>query len=207
MKTTTRAFRFARQAPMLLAAAGLATLTACADAPKNPNPRADVPLTNAQVDLPKYMGRWYIVAHIPYFLEKDMVEMHTTYLLRDDGKVAETFEAKKGGFSGDAKKYELLDTPDPKTGNAYWSVQLFWPISASQTTIYVDDAYQTTLIGYKDKSLGWVFSRTPEISDAKYQEMLKIFEQQGYDVSKFRKVVQKPEQLGKPGFDSPGDKS
>jgi apolipoprotein D and lipocalin family protein len=188
----------------LVAAMAIAAATAgCADTPKNPNPRADVPLTYAKVDLPRYMGRWYIVAHIPYFLEKNLVDMHTTWTLRDDGKITENFEARKGGFPGEVKKYELLDTPDPKTGNAYWNIQFFWPFSASQTTIYVDDAYQTTLIGYKDKSLGWVFSRTPEISDAKYAEMMKIFEQQGYDTSRFLKVVQKPEQMGKPGFDTP----
>jgi len=191
-----------------LATLGFTMLAACADTPKNTNPRADVPLTNAKVDLPKYMGRWYIVAHIPYFLEKDLVDVHTTYTLSADGKVVtENFEARKDSFNGEVKKYQFEDTPDPATGNAYWSVKLFWPVYVSQTTIYVDDAYQTTLIGYKDKSLGWAFSRTPEISDAKYQEMLKIFEQQGYDVSRFKKVVQKPDQIGKPGFDSPGDKN
>ena len=195
-----------RGARLVAAMAIVAVSTGCADTPKNPNPRADVPLTYANVDLPKYMGRWYIVAHIPYFLEKNMVDVHTTWTLRDDGKITENFEARKGSFDSEVKKYEFVDTPDPKTDNAYWSVRLFGPISASQTTIYVDDAYQYTLIGYKDKSLGWVFSRTPEISDAKYQEMLKIFEQQGYDTSRFLKVVQKREQLGKPGFDSPEDK-
>jgi apolipoprotein D and lipocalin family protein len=179
------------------------TLTAGAEMPKNPNPRADAPLTYATVDLPKYMGRWYIVAHIPYFLEKNLVASQTEYVLRDDGKVVEHFSAKKGGFDGDDKKYTFVDTPDPATGNAYWSVRFFWPIYVSQITTYVDDAYQYTLIAYKDKSLGWVYSRTPEISDAKYRELLGKFEQQGYDISQFRRVVQKPEQLGMPGFDSP----
>lgn len=188
----------------LCAAATLTVVAGCADTPKNPNPRADVPLANAKVDLPKYMGRWYIVAHIPYFLEKNLVDVHTTYTLNADGKVVtENFEARKGSFTGEVKKYQFEDTPDPATGNAYWSVKLFWPVYVSQTTIYVDDDYQYTLIGYKDKSLGWVFSRTPEISDAKYQELLKIFDQQGYDTSRFEKVVQRPDQIGKPGFDSP----
>jgi apolipoprotein D and lipocalin family protein len=202
----TAATRIKRRVPLMLAALGLATLAACADTPKNPNPRADVPLTEAKVDLPRYMGRWYIVAHIPYFLEKNLVDVHTTFTLRPDGRVTENFEAKKGGFDGEQKKYQFLDTPDPATGNAYWTISPFWPVSVGQTTIYVSPDYQYTLIGYKGKSLGWVFSRTPEISDAKYQELLKIFEQQGYDISRFEKVVQKPDQIGKPGFDSPGDK-
>jgi len=192
---------------LLPALIGWTAMTGCAETPKNPNPRADAPLTHAKLDLPKYMGQWYIVANIPYVLENDLVASKTHYTLRDDGKVVEHFEALKGGFDGDVKKYEFIDTPDPSTGNAYWSVRLFWPIYVSQTTIYVDPDYQYTLIGYKDKSLGWIFSRTPELSEAKYVELLKRFEADGYDISKFRRVPQHREQIGQPGFHSPGEKA
>ena len=117
--------------------------------------------------------------------------------------MAEHFSARKGGFDGDLKEYDFVDTPDPATGNAYWDVRLWGPITASQATIYVDDAYEYTLIGYKDKSLGWIFARKPELSDAKYRELLQKFDEQGYDTSRFRKVVQKPADLGKAGFVTP----
>lgn len=185
---------------MALVGAGL--LAGCADTPKNMNPRADAPLTYANVDLPRYMGKWYLVAHIPYFLEKGLVGSNTRYTLNADGKtVTENFSAYKGTFGGEEKKFEFTDTPDPTTGNAYWSVRLFWPVYVSQATLYVDDAYQYTLIGYKDKSLGWVFSRTPDLPEAKYQEFLKRFEEQGYDASRFRRIPQKPDQIGQPGYD------
>jgi apolipoprotein D and lipocalin family protein len=203
------AFSMTNRPRRLLALLGLTaftSLTACAQM-TSPNQRADAPLTHAQVDLPKYMGEWYIVANIPYFLEKDLVASKTRYALRPDGKVTETFSAIKGGFDGDPKQYEFVDTPDPTTNNAYWSVRLFWPIYVSQTTIYVDDDYQYTLIGYKDKSLGWIFARKPELPEAKYQELLKRFAAEGYDTSKFRRVPQKREEIGKPGFHSPGDKT
>ena len=190
----------------LLAVVGLAVIAGCADTPKNPNPRAEAPLTLAKVDLPRYMGQWYIVANIPYFLEKDLVASKTRYTLREDGKVVENFEALKGGFSGEVKQYEFVDTPDPATNNAHWSVKLFWPVYVSQDTLYVDDDYQYTLIGYKDKSLGWIFARKPELSEEKYQELLKRFEAEGYDISKFRRVPQRPEEMGKAGFNTPGEK-
>jgi apolipoprotein D and lipocalin family protein len=121
--------------------------------------------------------------------------------LHDDGKVVEHFSARKGTFDGPEKNFELVDTPDPATGNAHWSVRFFWPIYLSQDTIYVDDDYRFTLIGYKDRSLGWIFAREPELSDARYRELLGRFEAQGYDTSKFRRVPQKPDEIGKPGFD------
>jgi len=184
---------------------GPTAMTELTESPREPNPRADAPLSQPTLDLPRYMGEWYIVANIPYFLEKDLVASKTRYTLRDDGKVVESFEALKGGFDGDFKTYEFVDTPDPETGNSRWSVRLFWPIYVSQQTIYVDPDYQYTLIGYKDKSLGWIFARTPEISDPKYRELLGRFESEGYDASKFRRVPQKREDIGKPDFHSPGE--
>ena len=179
-------------------------LASCVTTPPNTNPRADAPLRLAKVDLPRYMGRWYIIANTPYFLEKDLVASNTTYTLADDGTVTEDFSGRKGGFDGELKRYRLINTPDPASGNGHWSVRLFWPIYVSQDTLYVDDDYQYTLIGYGDKKLGWVYARNPEMTDAKYRELLQQFEEFGYDTSRFRRIPQKPEDLGKPGYQTPG---
>ena len=57
---------------LLLTSIGL--LAACASAPKNPNPRADQPVKLAKIDdLSRYMGRWYVIAEIPWFGEKGYV--------------------------------------------------------------------------------------------------------------------------------------
>jgi apolipoprotein D and lipocalin family protein len=183
----------------LIALIGLSALTACADVSKNP--RADAPLEHARVDLPRYMGTWYIVARIPYFLEKGLVGEKTHYALREDGRVIETFTARKGNFDGEEKSHTFVDKPDPATNNAHWSVRLFWPIYVSQDTLYVDEQYEYTLVGHKKKTLGWIFARKPTMSDEKYRELLGRFEAQGYDTSKFRRVPQKPDEIGKPGFD------
>ena len=51
-----------------------------------------------------------------------------------------------------------------------------------------------------------LFAHSPDISDAKYHELLSRLDEMGYDTSRFRRVPQTPEQIGKPGFQSPGDK-
>jgi apolipoprotein D and lipocalin family protein len=181
-------------------------LAGCISSPPNPNPHAADKPTLANVDLPRYMGRWYIVANIPYFAEKDFVGSYAEWHLRDDGKIDDSYYAHKNAFDTPLKHYQFTDSIVPGTNNAEWSVRIFWPIYASQTTLYVDPDYQYTLIGYPGKKLGWIFSRSPTISDAKYQELLSRFEQMGYDTSRFRRVPQMPDQIGKPGFHSPGEK-
>ncbi|MGA3251441.1 MAG: lipocalin family protein, partial [Paraburkholderia sp.] len=63
----------ARHIAAWLAVCLLTLAAGCSNAPPNPNPRAAVPLRTVPVDLPRYMGRWYVIANIPYFAERVFV--------------------------------------------------------------------------------------------------------------------------------------
>jgi apolipoprotein D and lipocalin family protein len=155
------------------------------------------------VDLPRYMGKWYVIANIPYFAEKGFVGSYAEWHLRDDGKIDDSFIGRKGAFDKPESRYRFVDTIVPGTGNAKWRVRLFWPISVTQLTLYVDSDYQYTLLGYPGKNLGWIFSRSPDMSDATYHQLLARLDAMGYDTSRFKRVAQRPDQLGQPGFASP----
>jgi apolipoprotein D and lipocalin family protein len=204
-RTATNFFNTIRMGRVLSIIA-VCLLAACASKPTNPNPRASEPLKLAKVDLPRYMGHWYIVGEIPYSGEKDYVAGQAEWKLRDDGKIDDDYIGRKGSFGVPETKRSFVDTIVPDTDDAHWRVRIVWPVSIDQLTLYVDPMYQVTLLGYPDKSLGWIFSRTPYLSEAKYQEMLTRFDEQGYDISKFRRVPQQAEQMHKPGFHTPGDK-
>jgi apolipoprotein D and lipocalin family protein len=75
-----------------------------------------------------------------------------------------------------------------------------YPISVPFLVLYTDPSYRYVLFGENNRSLGWVYSRTPTIDDADYREMLDRFAAVGYDPSRFRKVIQLPEQIGMPGY-------
>jgi len=188
---------------MLLIATLAGFVSGCASGPPNPNPHRDVPLTIAPVDLPRYMGRWYVIANVPYFAERDFVGSYAEWSLRPDGKIDDSFYGHKSSFDSKLSHYQFLDTPDPASGNGKWKVRLFWPISVTQLTLYVSPDYRYTLLGYPNKRLGWIFSRDPEMSDATYQSLLARLDAMGYDTSLFQKVAQRPEQLGLPGYQQP----
>ncbi|WP_260392936.1 lipocalin family protein [Ralstonia sp. SET104] len=177
----------------------------CSGPPPNPNPRAAVPLHTVPVDLPRYMGRWYVIANIPYFGERGNVGSYAEWTLRPDGRIDDAYVYRPGGFDAAFKRMQFVDSVVPGSGGGEWRVRLFWPIYVSQLTLYVDPDYRVTLLGYPDKSLGWVFSRDPDMSDADYRAALGRLEAMGYDTSRLRRVPQFPSQLGQPGFQSPGD--
>jgi apolipoprotein D and lipocalin family protein len=178
----------------------VALLASCASAPPNPNPHAADPLPLANFDLSRYMGRWYNIAHIPYFGENGFVASYSEWTLRPDGQVDDLFVGRKGTFTAEESRHTFVDTVEPGTGNARWHVHLLGPITVPQLTLYVDPDYQYTLLGYPDKSLGWIFARTPDIDPKKYAELLGRLDAMGYDTSRFQRVPQTPDDLGKPGY-------
>jgi apolipoprotein D and lipocalin family protein len=178
---------------------------ACSGPPPNPNPRAAVPLKTVPVDLPRYMGRWYVIANIPYFGERGNVGSYAEWSLRPDGRIDDAYVYRPGSFDAPFKRMQFVDSVVDGSGGGEWRVRLFWPIYVSQLTLYVDPEYRVTLLGYPDKSLGWVFSRDPNMSDADYRAALSRFDEMGYDISRFRRVPQVPGQIGQPGFQSTGD--
>jgi len=158
-----------------------------------------VPLA-PHVDLEAMQGGWYIVATIPNHFERGMVAPFDVYSRRADGGIQENFYLRRGGFNDKVRHYTVRDTIVPGSNNASWRVHLFWPISVPFLVLYTDPAYRFVMFGENNRSVGWVFSRTATIDDADYQALLDRFAALGYDTTRFRKVIQLPEQIGMPGF-------
>ncbi len=176
-------------AAVVLASAGL---LGCAS--------ADRPLPLADVDLNRMYGGWYLVATIPNGFERGLVAPYDVYSPRPDGGIREDFYTRRGGFDAPLKHFTVHDWVRPGTHNAHWRVQIFWPINLPFLVLYADPEYRFVLFGEDNRSLGWIYSRTPRIGEADYQALLARFQAAGYDPSKFRKFIQAPDQIGQPGF-------
>ena len=164
-----------------------ATLTACGVSPK----KVTVPVV-ASVDLPKFMGPWYVIGVIPTFIEKDIYNAIESYELAPDGTIKTTFTFNKGAFDGPAKRMEPKGFVIPGTNNAIWGMQFIWPIKAEYVISHVDANYSETIIARSARDYVWIMARTPTIDDARYAELVKKVADMGYDMSKLVKVPQTP---------------
>ena len=151
----------------------------------------EIPLVK-QVDLPKFMGDWYVIGVIPTMIETEAYNAVENYKLNADGTVATTFTFNKGALTGTPKKYEPKGFVRPDTGNALWGMQFVWPIKAEYRIVYLDENYQTTIIARNARDYVWIMARTPQINDAEYQTMVNLVKGWGYDISKLRKVPHNP---------------
>lgn len=148
-----------------------------------------IPLVN-QVDLSKFMGRWYVIAAIPTFIETKAYNAVESYALNPDGTIATTFTYHQGSFDGPLKSYHPKGFVKADSNNAQWGMQFIWPIKAEYLITYLDADYKQTIVSRNARDYVWIMARTPEISDADYEKLTAMVSAQGYDLSQLRKVPQ-----------------
>jgi len=156
----------------------------------NANGKTPIPSVDS-VDLPRFMGDWYVIANIPTFLEREAYDAIETYELRDDGKIQTTFRQRKGSFDAKVDTMRPVGTVREGTNNAVWGMQFVWPIKAEYVIVYVDADYTQTIIGRSARDYAWIMARTPQISDADYAAHVERLKTLGYDTSKLRQVPQR----------------
>ena len=186
-----------RRAALILLLPGLLLLAACASTGGNAMP----PLTtNAVVDLDRYMGRWWVIANIPYFAEKGKLATADIYDLRPDGRIGNVYAYRKA-FDKPEKTMNGVATVVPGTHNAQWKIAFFGGlVKADYLILEVAPDYSWALIGHPKRKMAWIFARDQAMDDAKYQQLRAKFSAYGYDPAKLQRVPQFPAQLGQPGF-------
>jgi len=143
------------------------------------------------VDLPRFMGDWYVIASIPTFIEEGAHNAVESYRLADDGTIETTFTFRKDGFDGEQKRYAPRGFVKDGTSNAVWGMQFVWPIKADYRIVYLAPDYTQTVIGREKRDYVWIMSRTPQIPPSDYQRILQFLATQEYEVSQIRKVPQR----------------
>lgn len=154
------------------------------------------PLTSkANIDLERYMGRWWVIANIPYFAENGKVATADVYALKPDGKIDNVFAYRKA-FDQPEQLMQAEARVYPGTNNNHWQVRFWGGLIRSQLLILeVSPDYQWALIGNPGRSLAWVFSREQIMDDAQLKILTEKFRSHGYDPSKLVRVPQTIEQL------------
>ena len=152
-----------------------------------------VPLVSS-VDIPRYMGDWYVVAHIPTWLDTKAHNSLENYRLLPDGRIAVMYTNRQGSFEGREKRLAPTGHVVPGSNGALWDMQFTWLQNLCCMGEYrighLEPDYSVAIIARSKLDYAWLFSRSPQMSDealARYAAMLKGW---GYDTSKLLRVPQ-----------------
>ena len=148
-----------------------------------------------RIDIPRYMGDWYVIAVIPTPLEKDVFNAVESYRLDDDGSIETTFRYRKGGFDGKPKTLHARGFVRDRSTNSVWGMQFIWPIKSDYRIAWIADDYSQVVVAREKRDYLWIMARTPEIPDDDLASRKSFAAQLGYDIAKIRDVPQRP---GKP---------
>ena len=138
----------------------------------------------SNVDLNRYVGKWYEIARYPAWFQKGCFGSTAHYSLLDNGKIEVVNRCHKDSLQDPLKeskgKAEVVDT----TTNAKLKVWFFWPFKGNYWIIDLSPDYQWAVIGEPSRKYLWILSRTPVLDDAVYQDILARLPGKGYDPDK-----------------------
>lgn len=145
------------------------------------------PTTVVDLDLARYLGRWYEIARLPMRHEPaDATDITATYALNEDGSVrvqnrmlhageVEESIGRATTVDGNNSKLEVSFLPEglrwiPFTKGDYWVLKL-------------DAAYSVALVGSPDRKYLWLLARHPHLDEATRNHYLAHAQAQGYDIA------------------------
>ncbi|HVN47147.1 MAG TPA: lipocalin family protein [Steroidobacteraceae bacterium] len=170
-------------------ALALMAMFACACQGSDLPPLQTVPA----VDIPRFMGDWYVIACIPTRIERRAYRAVESYRLLPDGRIDTVFTFHEGAFDGPLKRYNPTGFVKPGSAGAVWGMQFIWPIKADYRVLYLDADYTQTVIGRQKRDYAWIMARSPTLAPGDYARLVGLLEAQRYRIDGLRRVPQQPE--------------
>lgn len=146
--------------------------------------------TVKELDIEKYLGKWYEIARYDHRFERDLVGVTAVYTYREDGKIKVVNSGFKDSLDGQrSEAIGKAKIPDPASP-AKLKVSFFWLFYADYFVLDLDESYQWAAIGSRSDNYLWILSRTPQLDENLYTQILGRLTKRGYNVGKLIKVKQ-----------------
>jgi len=152
--------------------------------------KAQILQTVSEVDLNKYSGKWYEIASFP---QRFQIGCHCTtaeYSISDKGYVIVENKCNKDSIKGKQISIRGKAFAEKNSGNAKLNVQFFWPFKAKYWIIDLAYDYSYAVVSHPNKKYLWILSRTPQMNDEIYNQILARLKEKGFDLSKLNVTPQ-----------------
>lgn len=143
--------------------------------------------TVENLDVKRYMGRWYELARYDHRFERNLEHCEAYYTLEPNGKIA----VRNVGID---TKTGLLRVADGRAKAGKYSGQLrvsfFLFFYSDYNILALGENYEWALVGSKSPKYLWILSRTPSLPETTIEYILAIASERGYDTDKLIWVQQ-----------------
>ena len=140
------------------------------------------------VELKKYLGKWYEIAHLPAKFQEGCTDTTATYTLSEDGSISVLNECRRSGKVKQAKgKAKVVD----KNSGAKLKVTFFWPFYGDYWIINLSKDYEYAVVGTPNRKYLWILSRTPQMNDKLFSQLIESAKSKGFNVNNLIKTSHK----------------
>ena len=137
------------------------------------------------VELKKYLGKWYEIAHLPARFQEGCTDTTATYTLSEDGSISVLNECRRNGKVKQVKgKAKVVD----KNTGAKLKVTFFWPFYGDYWIINLGKDYDYAVVGTPNRKYLWILSRTPQMDDNLFSQLIESVKSKGFDVNNLIKT-------------------
>jgi apolipoprotein D and lipocalin family protein len=154
---------------------------ACASVPSRQEPPLEVV---SQVDVNKYLGRWYEISRYPNWFQKDCYAVTADYAIADDGYSINVINrCKDRKLNGEIREAVGIAHIEDSNTNAKLNVTFFWPFYGNYWIIDLDDDYEYAVVSEPKRQYLWILSRKPKMDAMKYSHLIESLAKKNFDIS------------------------
>lgn len=145
--------------------------------------------TAESVDLSRYIGKWYEIARLPMWAQRNCLRSvaEYTFLESDDIGVKNTCASEDGGETSIEGIAKILDQEHGAKLDVVfdqWAAKIieFYspPDNGNYWILKVDPDYQYAVVGTPDREYLWILARTPSLPEDTYQELVAFSQRLGF---------------------------
>ena len=158
--------------------------------------RGERPRTVAQVDLSRYLAKWYEIARYPNRFQSSCAgDVTATYEMEKPGRLRVVNSCRSS--SGELKEAEGVARVEAGSGGARLKVRFapgflsFLPfVWGDYWILELDSDYQWVVVGTPDRKYLWILSRQPQLDPAVYDMLIDRIRAQGFDPGRLVRTSQ-----------------
>lgn len=143
------------------------------------------------VDLDRYVGRWFEIASFPQRFQEGCVATTATYTRLAGGRIGVENECRDESLDGELRRVEgVAWLTDPSNSSAKLQVQFFWPFHGDYWIIELDPTYQYAVVGHPSRDYLWILSRTPTMDPVIYETLLERLQAKSFEIDRLIRTTQ-----------------
>ena len=135
------------------------------------------------LDLERYLGKWYEIARLDHRFERGLSHVTATYSKRNDGGIRVVNRGydsrKKEWKEAEGKAYSVAESTIGRL-----KVSFFGPFYGGYNILALDtENYRYSLVSGPNRSYLWILSRTPVMEPGVLERLVQLAQKLGFDTS------------------------